>query len=199
MSCHQCGRRAIYLVGPSHDIPLCLDCNFKFAQIAQQQLEDNERMMNFAADQMTAISGFRVGPRFPPRPRPVVYQGVTLTNINVENSVVGTINTGSVGTVDQSITVLRQLGEPAVADALKALSEAVLQSGDLSPNQRNEVVEILGAVAREAATPQHERQATVARSLIEKGAAITSLASDIADACAKYWPALLALFNWAST
>ena len=72
------------------------------------------------------------GPRFPTRPRPVVVAGTKLHNINVNNSVVGTINTGSIGTVDQSISALVQSGEPEIAKAIKALSEAILQSHDIT-------------------------------------------------------------------
>ncbi len=77
-----------------------------------------------------------MGPRFPPRPQPVVVAGAKFHNIHVNNSVVGTINTGSIGTVDQSITALTQSGEPALAQAIKGLSEAILQSGDLTQNPK---------------------------------------------------------------
>lgn len=58
-------------------------------------------------------------------------------NISVNNSVVGAVNTGSTGTVDQSITALIQTGEPQLAEAVKGIPEAILQSGDLTRNQKN--------------------------------------------------------------
>jgi hypothetical protein len=185
----------MYQVGPQN-IPLCLDCYFKYSQITQQQIENHERMANHAADEMAAVIGMPpIGPRFPPRPRPVILQGVKLNNIKVSNSVVGTINTGSIGTVDQSISVLQQAGEPGVAEALKALSEAVLRSGDITANQRNALIETLSVLAREAASPKETRQNTVAVSLIERASKVTELANDVADVCAKYWPVLLATFS----
>lgn len=185
----------MYRVG-QHNIPLCLDCYFKFAQINQQDIENNERMMNYASDQISATVGLPpMGPRFPERPRPVFVQGIKLNNIHVNNSIVGTINTGSIGTVDQSISALQQTGEPAAAEALKVLSEAVLQSADLTQNQRNQLIESLSAISREAASPKETRQNTVAISLIERATQITSLANDIADTGAKYWPILLAVFG----
>ena len=188
----------MYQVGP-HDIPLCLDCNLKFSQITQQQIENHERMANHAADEIAAAVGLApMGPRFPPRPRPVVVQGLKLNNINVSNSVVGTINTGSIGTVDQSITALQQSGDPSVAEALKVISEAVLRSGDLTLNQRNDLIESLSVIAREAASSKDTRQNTVALTLIERASKITSLANDVADVCGKYWPVLLAAFGFAT-
>src|SRR5690606_26935913 len=106
----------------------------------------------------------------------------------VSNSVVGSINTGSIGTIDQSITVLKQMGEQDVGSALKGLSEAVLKSGDLTTNHKNEIIEILSVLSREAASPKESRQRTIAAPLLEKASKLTSMAADISDVCSKLWP-----------
>jgi hypothetical protein len=104
----------MYKVG-EQGIPLCLGCYFKYSQIQQREMENHERMLNYLSDQIGFVVGMpAIGPRFPPRPQPVVVQGAKLNNINVSNSVVGTINTGSIGMVDQSITALVQTGAPAL-------------------------------------------------------------------------------------
>lgn len=113
----------------------------------------------------------------------------------MNNSVVGTINTGSIESVDQSITALVQTGEPEAAKAVKTLSEAVLQSNDLTTNQRNELVEILSLVAREAASPPESRKTLAVAPLLERAQAITSVAADIAAVCQACWPVLLTLFG----
>lgn len=198
MKCFQCSNPAMYQVG-KQSIPLCLDCYFKYSQIQQREVENNERMLNYLSDQMAASVGMPpMGPRFPTRPQPVVVAGAKLNNIHVSNSIVGTINTGSIGTVDQSISALVQVGEPALAEALKSLSEAVLQSGDLTRNQRNEVIEALSVIAKEAATPREARQNTVAQSMLEKAMKITALANDISDVCKKWWPVLVTAFSGAT-
>src|SRR5437879_5503155 len=111
----------MYQVG-EQNIPLCLDCYFKFSQIQQQQTENHERMMNYLNDEIAMSVGLApFGPRFPARPRPVIVAGAKLNNISISNSVVGTVNTGSIGSVDQSISALIQIGEPALAEALKGL------------------------------------------------------------------------------
>lgn len=110
------------------NIPLCLDCYFKFSQVQQQRLANNERMINYLSDEMSFTVGLPpTGPRFSPRPESLVVAGTKLNNISVNNSVVGTINTGSLGTVDQSISALVQTGDPGLAEAIKGLSEAILQ------------------------------------------------------------------------
>jgi len=188
----------MYQVG-QQNTALCLDCYFKFSQIQQREVENSERMVNYLSDQIASTVGMPpMGPRFPPRPQPVVVAGTKLNNILVSNSVVGTINTGSIGTVDQSISALVQVGTPELAEALKSLSEAVLQSNDLTRNQRNEVIEALSVIAKEAVTPPEMRQNTVAQSMLENAIKITSLANDIGDVCQKWWPVLVAAFGAAT-
>jgi len=188
----------MYTIGDER-FPLCLNCYSRFAQIEQQKLENQERMMNFLHDHINATVGLHpMGPRFPPRPQSFVVGDFRLNNISVNNSVVGTINTGSIGSIDQSISALVQLDEPDLAQAFKALSEAILQSDDLSKNQRNELIESLSVISREAATPVEQRQNTVALSLLEKAEKLTSMATDISELCQRYWPVIAAVFASAS-
>lgn len=198
MKCYQCQTPAMYTVG-EQGIPLCLDCYFKFSQIEQRELENNERMVNYLSDEMASQVGLPpIGPRFPPRPRPVHVGGIKLNNISVNNSVVGTINTGSIGSVDQSISALIQVGKPQVAEAIKVLSESILRSGDLTQNQKKELVDIISVVAKEAATPADVRRDGVALTLLEKAGKITDLANDMTDVCQKWWPVILAVFSAAA-
>lgn len=188
----------MYQIG-DQKILFCLDCYFKFSQMQQQEIENNERMMNYLSDQIWATTGLPpMGPRFPPRPQPVIVAGAKLHNIHVNNSVVGAINTGSIGTVDQSISTLVQGGEPVLAEAIKSLSEAILQSGDLTRNQKNELIESLSVISKEATNPKEARQSTVAMSLLEKAMKVTALANDITDVCQKWWPVLLGAFGVAA-
>lgn len=176
-------------------IPLCLNCYMKFSQIQQAELENHERMMNFTLDEMDSMVGLGPsGPRFPPRPQPLQIAGVQMHNINVSNSVVGTINTGSVGVVDQSISALIQSQEPNLAQALKELSEAILNSADLTGNQKKELFESLSVISSEAATPKAQRRNSVAVALLERLAKITSFANDMTEVCQKWWPVLLGAF-----
>ncbi len=187
----------MYLV-TDKDIPLCLHCYTIIAQNAQAEIESSERMLNYLSDQISYSVGMpSLSPRFPPRPQPVQISGVNMNNINISNSIVGTLNTGTIGSVDQTISALIQLGEPSVAEAIKSLTEAVANSGDLGTNQKNELIEILGTIATEAATPHNERKNIVANTLLKRGAQITALANDLTDVCQKWWPVLIAAFQMA--
>jgi hypothetical protein len=188
----------MYAVG-EEQVPLCLRCYIAHRDMVARDQEQNERLINFLSDQMDATIGFGPsGPRFPPRPSPVIIAGAKMHNISVSNSVVGTINTGSIGTVDQTISVLREGEEPQLGDAVKQLTEAILGSGDLTSNQKNELVDLLSVVSAEAVAPKAERKTAVAAALLDRAAKITDLANDIADVCAKWWPVLLAGFGLVS-
>jgi hypothetical protein len=185
----------MYLVS-DQQIPLCLDCYVKVAHISQQQIENAERQMNYLSDEMDAMFGVGpIGPRFPPRPAPVYVGGTRLNNIHVSNSVIGTLNTGTIGSVDQSISALIQTAQAEVAQALKELTEAVAKSADLTINQKDEVLEALSVIAREAATPATQRKKSVARTLITQAASVTKSAADIAQATVALWPIVAAAFN----
>jgi hypothetical protein len=85
-----------------------------------------------------------------------------------------------------------------LAEAVKALSEAIIQSGDLTSNQKNELIESLSVLSKEAVAPLEARRTTVALSLLERAAKITSVANDITDVCQKWWPVLAAAFGAAT-
>lgn len=195
MRCYQCTSPAMYIAG-DQEVPLCLSRYSKYAHLQQQELENNERMINFLSDQMSYTVGMPtlLSPRFPQRPKPAQIGEIRLNNISVSNSVVGAINTGSIGSLDQSISALVQLSEPQIAQAFKELSEAILRSGDLTKNQCNELIEYLNAISREASTPPEMRRNTVAISLLERAEKITSMASDISEVCQRNWPVIAAVF-----
>lgn len=88
-----------------------------------------------------------------------------------------------------------QTGEPNLAQAVKELSEAILKSGDLTSNQKAELVEGLSVVAEEAAAPKDRRRNAVVRAILENAAKVTSVANDITDVCQKWWPVLVAAFG----
>ncbi len=118
-----------------------------------------------------------------------------MNNIHINESIVGTINTGTVGKIDQTVTALIGLSEPQVAEAVKAIAESISNSQILSVDQKNAANELLAAVAREAASPAEHRQGAVAGALLEKLHALISGANDIASICARWWPVIQGVFQ----
>jgi len=88
---------------------------------------------------------------------------MTFNNINVSNSIIGTINTGNVRSIDVSLSVIREQGDDEAVGAIKNLTEAVLQSNELIVDQKNEILEQLAFVTDQLSQPKEKRQ----RSLIK--------------------------------
>lgn len=168
--CYNCGRPAMFLVGPEGKrVPLCLDCNDKLSQMLDRQNYQLERLMNFLMDEMDAATGiYGDTPRFHERQINLVQGGkVTLNNIHVSAGNIGVLNTGNLKMVDSAITILNQ--NPTnhrVTDAIAKLTTAIAQSADLSPDKKNEAIEIVGTVTSEALIPKEKRRNAVARTLL---------------------------------
>lgn len=194
LQCNQCSRPALY--GFQHGVNLCLDCYAKVHAIQQSDSDRAERLINFASDHMDEIVGFGPsGARFPERPRPVMISGASVNNINVSNSVVGTINTGSIDQLRQSITANYKSGHGSIADALKALSAAAVDSTELTIEQKNELVELFNAISTEALAPPDQRKGAVAKALLDRAGQVMCVAASLGTAVAAWMPVLAAAFG----
>ncbi len=109
-----------------------------------------------------------------------------LNNIKISNSVVGSINTGNVQSIDVSITVLKEAGNAKISDALKALAEAVANSHAVSPADRDAMLDQVAYLSEQAVAAAKDRRPGMIRSAlssITKGAtAVSAIATAWADA-----------------
>jgi len=177
------------------NIPLCLDCNLKLAQITQIQNDALERQVNFLSDEMDYIVGLpRSGARFPER-KTVTLGNVTLHNINVNNSTVGVINSANVGTIDVAVTILKQSGDPQLAEALRNLSEAIIASNEIQTDAKNQALEILSVLSTEATAPKERRHNTVVAALTSRLQELLGVAQGLTVLSAQWGPVIMSAFN----
>lgn len=54
------------------------------------------------------------------------------------------------------------------------MTEAVIKSGEISNNQKNQIIELLGALSSEAVVPKGKRKSAVIKALISELAGILS-------------------------
>jgi len=161
-----------------------------------RKLEERERALDYIAGEMDAIAGFPVTPRLAPRARPVVLAGNTvLNNIRIANSQIGVLNTGTIGSIDNAIGLVRRDGSKEMAEALKALTEAVATSRDLGDDKRDSALELVSAIASEAATPPDRRRTSVARALVVDLASVLGGVAATVQLWASYGPAIKAFFH----
>lgn len=196
MKCNQCNNPAMFFVGEGDaQTPLCLDHYFRFMQALAIRADMLERQVNFAAQQLDLAVGIPgLTPKYPER-RPVLIGDMTLNNIKVDKSNIGVINTGTIGTVDAAITVLKETGEQRVATAIQKLTEATLASKDTSEEIRQQVVEILSVLATEASIPKERRRTTVAKRLLVDLATIVSGVASLALLWQQYGSVIENLFK----
>lgn len=186
----------MYVVGPEQ-CPLCLDCYIRWNAVTQQEEEALERQYNHAVAMMEATTGaYGITPKYPERqPRAILHTGnLVLNNINVTNSEVGVLNTGTIQNVDSTVTVLKNDGNSQLADAISTLSEAVIKSIEISDDQKNQILELLSAVSQEAVVPKEKRRASVVKALLNNLADVVGSAASLAKIWEKVSPILHSIF-----
>ncbi len=151
MKCHQCERPAMYFIGEENNIPLCLDCYAKFRRIHDMEFLKNATMMNNALDNMDMVTGFLTpGGRMPVQALARAMQGShTLNNINISQSQIGVLNTGSIEKIDAAITLSNGSDAELIGAQIKSFTETVIQSEELNAQDKNEVLELTETLAEE--------------------------------------------------
>lgn len=146
LACGQCGKPAVVSINA---VSLCVDCYYKLEVAETLGARLAIISMNFAAEEMDRVTGLH---NFTPRMQvPDIPRGpIILNNIKLNNSVVGSINTGNVQTVDVSITCLREAGNEAISKALKDLTEAIANEPTLRKDEKNNLLDQLAYLSEQA-------------------------------------------------
>lgn len=169
-ACDQCGKPAVYEV---HGHPICIDCNLKLQQAFQIRDNALKEQVNFLLDQAEAITGiYGVTPRYKIA-HPVIHQGsMNFHTINVDRSVVGAINTGTVRKMEVALNDIHLRNENAALETqLKEFTEGILREASLSVEAKNEIIEQLSFIAEQIAVPKESRITAVMKGLVANIAA----------------------------
>lgn len=104
----------------------------------------------------------------PPRiqiPVPVVHNApvmnTTHNNIQVDHSIVGSISTAQVGRINVAMRDISNGGSEEVMQAIKAITEAMVNSDELESSKKDQLLEQMAFIAEQAALPPAQRQASV--------------------------------------
>ena len=164
--CSNCGKPALYRIG---NVYLCVECNWKHEQAQQLEFQRNAAFLNFLGAQMDSISGL---PGFSPQiriPNPVIHQGpITFNNIDVDNSVVGSINTAQVKQIDVTMDNIRAGGNEEFANQLKSFTQTMLESNEISSELRDELVEGLSFISSQLALQKDLRRPSIVKSVLKR-------------------------------
>lgn len=189
--CGQCSRPAIVAVGGA---ALCVDCYYRFEVARTLNFRIAAIGMNHAAAEMDAVTGLR---NFTRRIQvPDIPKGpAILNNIKIDNSVVGSINTGNVQSIDVSVTVLKEAGNGKISDALKALAEAVANSHAISAADRDAMLDQVAYLSEQAAAAAKDRRPGMIKAAFSSITQGATAVSAIATAWATAEPLLKTCFG----
>lgn len=167
MRCSQCGGPP--LIKLSKDGPiLCLNCYEKVDYLKQINLSRLIDLYNFLQYQSDLAIGFLFGVR-PPIPNFIPEKRGPLMNYNnikVDNSTIGSINTGVIGSLDNSISQIKSSGLTQESKILSDLTQSVIESQELSRQSRDEILEYLNVIASEILKPPSNRSKNVLYTLM---------------------------------
>jgi hypothetical protein len=197
MDCQQCGRRAIVAIQEVETgavFALCIDCNLKWEQSETLKFARLASVANQSAANLEQSLGIPVArfhiPRVPLTGRPV-----TMNNINIAGDLLGVLNTGSVETVNNSVTALRNSGDDVLAELLARFVESVAQARDLPAAKKKEVVELVSMAASEATAPKAERRSAAMLRVLADIATVVGTAATLATQWGQLQPLLARAFG----
>lgn len=117
--------------------------------------------------------------------------GVHLTVQNAAN-----INFGSqVGTINAAVSVIAQQGQNEIAAAIKELSEAVVRSSAMQDVQKQEVLQAIADLAKQAEAKPESRSKGTVKAIVAGLPALIGLAADVTTLWDKYVPIIRAFFG----
>lgn len=176
MRCDQCGRPAVFDFG-GH--PLCIDHWAIVERIEHQRLLALERAENQTRINIAEAMGDPGSLALALAERETMAQRVT--NVNVANSIVGAINTGTIRNLTVKMEKLSQGSSADVASAFKALADAVLASSTLSPEVREETASQLEFLVDQASAPTQRRSPALIRPVLQALGITLSTTADILE------------------
>jgi hypothetical protein len=173
IKCHQCDNPAITQYAGS--IPLCADCYQKVAQadFMEQQATHNKLSwlvshLNFIEQQLYVGQGglLPLKQAAIPQPPNAPINLNSFNQIKVSDSSVGFINTGTLYNIETSIRVMQQRGDQELANAIKKLTQAVIDNKEVSDSLKESIVEQLEFILTEALSSKDNRRKGVIKTII---------------------------------
>lgn len=160
MKCSQCDRPAMFET--KKGAQLCLSCYGQLEDLRLRQAEASFRdqlvnmaMINHAEQSMAAQVGMNLSPHelipVAAIAAAAAARNTRMTNINITGAQVGVLNTGDLAKIDAAVTITKGSDAEELGMAIKALTEAVVQTPDMKAEVKREVGELLAALTDQVA------------------------------------------------
>jgi hypothetical protein len=93
-------------------------------------------------------------------------KGSTYNNININNSTVGILNTGDLARIDAVITLTKDTDVEPIGNAIKELTQAIIDAKEIDKKARQELVDLVQSFAEQIVGSQGQRKPSVIMSLL---------------------------------
>lgn len=194
MQCSRCNREAMFNIQGHY---LCLEHRTMLVNSYQETQRNSMAMMNYLRDNIHETMGVP-----PPTARIQIHELAvvnhnpqTFNNISVKDSVIGAINTAQVGRIDVAMDRISVNGDDQIANAIKEMTEAVINNNELSENATHELIEKLGFLAEQAALPQKDRQNSVTGMVLKSVGLTLSATANLATVWTQWGATITDFFN----
>ncbi len=178
-----------------NDLPLCVGCFHQFNVARTLEFRLHAIHLNHAAAEMDYLAP--IGLRTPRIEVPDIPRGPTILNhIELDNSVVGALNTGTVHSIDVTVSVLQGAGDKTLSEALKILAEAVANTSELNTEQKNETLQQVSFVGEQARCAAEERRPGILMPTLKAIGTTASTVGGLASAWDKVEPLIRAHFGF---
>ena len=168
--CYYCDKPALIKYGKT---PLCVDCYYKvaYADFLQQQAEHN-RLSWLASNINLLQQDLYIGTggilplkqmTIPQPPSAPIYSS---QQIKISESNIGVINTGTILSLETGIAFIHNHGDKELADALKQLTEALVNSTEISNALKFKTAEQLDFLVNEAFANKEKQRKSFARTVM---------------------------------
>jgi hypothetical protein len=153
-------------------------------------------MINYLRDSISATFGLPPqGPRLQVS-QPIIQNApVTHNHINVDRSIIGSINTAQVERIEVAMNDIKNNGNNEVSEALKSLTEAVISSNEVQAEIRDQLVEQLAFIAEQAVLPDLHRQKSVIKVILGAISSTISTAASLTTLWLQIQPILSNFFK----
>ena len=114
-------------------------------------------------------------------PRQVVHAPQTTINnhsVKIDRSTIGVLNTGTVGTLNASVTLIEQTN-PEHAKQIKTLIEAISKNQSLAQEDRKETIEQISYLLGQLPVPTQQRNSSVLKTIFTSVGTTLATSADL--------------------
>lgn len=164
--CAACGKPpfAGYETPDGRRYNLCFEHHHQQEELHLRQAEMYRQMAEQAEDDIADVMGM---PR-KVRPQRIPAARVNVQQITIQGNNLGVVNTGTVETIANNVTAINQ-ADPALAQQLRLLAEAILTSNDLTDDDKREAADLLNEVVADATKDPAQRSSRVVMKAVASG------------------------------